>query len=299
MKAATIAVVILGICPGVRADFAEDFQGAKKLFHAKDYKGACQAFVALAAVAPNEHGKAWSLFYASLALGRQRQYEPGIELARTIESGPMAAYAQMEIMDANRKHRELIASFWQEDISAWPDRINYKGFFLRGAAYSRTGQDQAAAKDFRQCTDLSGSDIPVKLEALNRLAALLRALKDDTGAMETYDEVFAVFEKNANLKGLWLFPQAILGAARISMDQEDYDSARSRLAGFNLDKEKGKRGPWEFLVLEAYGDICVAEGKKNEALARYRDAVSIKTHESYVARVNKKIEELQSREASK
>ena len=128
MKAATTAIVVLGICLNARADFADDFQEAKKLFDAKDHGAACSAFTKLADVAPNGHGKAWSLFHAAVALGRQMQYESAIELARTIGVRPMAVFAQMEIMNANRKHKELIASFREEDISAWPDEINYRGF---------------------------------------------------------------------------------------------------------------------------------------------------------------------------
>ncbi len=294
VKAATIAIVVFGIGLNARADFAEDFQAAKKLFDAKDYGRACPAFTELAAVAPNDYGKACSLFYAAVARGRQEQYESAIKLAGTILPRPMAVLAQMEIMDANRKHNESIAVFRAEDISTWPDRINYKGFFLRATAYSRTGEKQAAVEDYRKCIALAGSDTQLQLEAMNRMAAVLLALGDVNGATQTYDRAFAAFEENPNLKGSWLFPQAILGAAQIAIDRGDYDHARKRLGRFRLDKEKGKRGPWEFLVLEAYGDICVAEGKQNDALARYRDAVSIDTHKSYVARVKKKIEELQS-----
>lgn len=43
-------------------------------------------------------------------------------------------------------------------------------------------------------------------------------------------------------------------------------------------------------MLEAYGDIAAARGERNEALARYREAIAIKTHDSYLKRVDKKIE---------
>ena len=288
----TIALV-LGTSLTALADFADDFQAAKKLLDGRDYPAAQQAFARLAASAPNDHGKAWSLCYAAIALGRQKQYDEAIELAKSIGSRPMAAYAQMEIMGMNRRHRELIAAFREEDVAAWPDQINYKGFFLRGVAYATVRDHQEGIKDLERCVDLSGSDSMVKLDALNRTAALWRASEDDAKAMETYKKAFAIYDEQLRWKGKWLYPQALLGATRILMSQGKYDEAKAMLAKFSVNPSRDKRGPWDFLVLEAYGDIALAQGKGDDALAKYRDAIAIETHKSYIDRVNKKINPLQ------
>jgi len=285
-------VVVFVTVLSVMADFSEDFQEAKKLFDQKDYQAAHQSFVKLAVEAPNDHGQGACLSWAAIALGRQEQVDQAIDLAKTIKLKPLAAYTQMEIMSDNKKHQQLIAAFNEEDIAAWPDRINYKGFFLRGSAYSAVENRQAAIKDFRQCIDLTGSDLWVKLEALNNLGALYRDL-DDAKAMETYQKAFAIYDTEPNRKGRWLYPHAILAATRILIDQKDCDRALTTLAKFDDRPPKKTRGPWEFLVLEAYGDIFVEQGKKDDALAKYQDAVTIDTHQSYVDRVNKKIEVLQ------
>ena len=86
---------------------------------------------------------------------------------------------------------------------------------------------------------------------------------------------------------------AILAATRILIDQKNYDQALAILAKFDDRPQNKTRGPWEFLVLEAHGDIFVEQGKIDDALAKYQDAVTIDTHQSYVDRVNKKIAALQ------
>jgi len=299
MKTAIVAAIVLGTSLNVMADFAEDFQEAKKLLDGKKYGAAAEAFAELAASAPNDHGKAWSLAYAAMALGRQKQYDQAIELARTIEAEPMAAYAQMAIMDTNRKHKDLIAVFREEDIGVWPDQINYKGFFLRGVAYAVIGDLQAAVKDFEQCADLAGSDTWIKLEALNRVGALYHALEDDAKAMDTYKKAFAIYDGDPRRKGRWLYPQALLAAARILMSQSKYDEALAVLAKFGDTSHKSKRNVWAFLVLEAHGDVYAAQGKKGNALAKYQDAVTIDTHQSYIDRVNRKIGALKGRKESR
>ena len=294
MRTATVLAIVLGTSLNAMADFAEDFQEAKKLLDGKDYVAAHGAFAELAASAPNAHGKAWGLAYAAMALGQQKQYDQAIELAKTIEAKPMAAYAQMEVMDTNRKHRDLVAAFKGEDIGVWPDQINYRGFFLRGVAYAAIGDRQAAVKDFEQCVDLSGSDLWVKLEALNKVAALYHALEDDARAMDTYKKAFTIYDGVPRRKGRWLYPQALLAAARILMSQNKYDEALAVLAKLGDTSQKRKRNVWGFLILEACGDVFAAQGKKDDALARYQDAVTIDTHQSYIDRVNRKIQDLKS-----
>lgn len=284
--------IALGAVLNLMADFAGDFQAAKGLLDRKDYQAAHQVFAELATAAPNAHGEAMCLSYAAIALGQLKQVDPALELAQTIETAPISVCTQMEIMAANRQHEKLIAAFKEEDIAAWPDRINYRGFFLRGTAYSLSGDKQAALKDFEHCVELAGSDTWVRLEALDSLAAVCHTLADDARAMDVYREAFAIYDESPNRKGRWLYPKALLGAAGIMMSQGQCGKAEAILAGFSDWPHKNTRGPWDFLVLEAYGDIALAQGKREEALARYRDAVTIDTHGSYIERVKAKIEAL-------
>ena len=289
MKRLIIPALVLGLRLDAAADFAEDFQTAKACFNERKYEEAHQAFVKLAAVAPRDYAAAASLSFAATSLGRQGKVDQALELAQTITAGPMAAYTQMEVLSHNRKRQALVDGFRDEEIGTWPDTINYKGFFLRGGAYATIGNRPAAIRDFGQCVRLAGSDSMVKLDALTRMADQQRAMEDGAKALETYRTAFGIFDDQPQFKGMWLFPRALLGAAKILIEQKRYGEARELLAGFSIKPEKGKRGPWDFLVLEAYGDIHAARGQKEEALAKYREAAAIDTHRGYVNRVKGKI----------
>jgi len=289
-----LAAIVLGAAPDVPADFAGDFQEAKKLLDQKEHQAAARAFQRLAGAAPNARGKAASISYAAICLGRLGQVDRAIEMARTIEAKPMSAYTQMEVLSDAKRHRELVAAFQQEDVATWPDEINYLGFLLRGRAGSAVGGKEAALKDFQRCADLAGSDVHVKLDALSHVAALRHELGDDARAMETHEKAMALFEANPRWKGNWLYPRALLGAARVLMGQGKYDEASAMLARFGDTSEKSKRNAWGFLVLEAYGDIHAAQGRKALALAKDEDAAAIDTHSSYLDRVNKKIAALKN-----
>ena len=73
-------------------------------------------------------------------------------------------------------------------------------------------------------------------------------------------------------------------------------AAQTLLAAFGDTSEERRRNAWGFLVLEACGDIHAAQGRKAEALAKYRDALGIKAHQGYMDRVNKKITDLKNAE---
>jgi len=296
MKRLIIPAMVLGLTLDATADFAEDFQEAKAYFNGGKYEEAHQAFVKLAAVAPRDHAAAASLSFAAISLGRQGKVGQAMRLAQTIATGPVAAYTQMEVLSDNRKRQAIVDGFTDEDIGTWPDAINYKGFFLRGGAYATIGNRPAAIRDFEQCVHLAGSDTMVKLDALIRMADQQRVMEDGSKALHTYRTAFGLFDDQPQFRGMWLFPRALLGAAKILIEQKQYDEARELLAQFRVKPEQEKRGPWDFLVLEAYGDIHAARGEKVDALAKYREAVAIDTHRGYVNRVQGKIRALEPAE---
>lgn len=271
------------------AGFPGDFQKAADSYRNKKFQEAHEAFLGLSEKAPTPDSKAECLRYAAVSLGRQKKYEQAMELAKSIKPRSMAVYAQMEIMSVNRKHKELTAAFKEEEINAWPDKINYKGFSLRGNAYRIIKDHEAAIKDFEQCAELAGSDIKEKLRALDNAASAYKELKNDEKAMDIYLKVFDIYEKNPSMKGYYLFPHALLGTESILKKQGKYEEA---LIYLNKYKFKDKKNAWDCLILEAYGDIYLAQGKNDKAMDKYKEASSVKTHKSYIDRINKKIENL-------
>jgi len=286
--------IVLGAAPNGAADFAADFQEAERLFDRQEYEAAALAFERLAAAAPNSHGQAASISFAARCRGRLKQVDRALEAARTIEAGPLSAYTRMEILADNKRYRELIADFKDEPIADWPDRINYLGFALRAGAYIAIGDRRAAIADGEQCVELAGSDVWVKLELLNQVASQYGELGDDAKALAVYRRALAIYEEEPARKGRWLYPQALLGAARIQLRQGKHGEASAILAQFGDTSAESRRNVWAFLELEAYGDIHADQGRKADALAKYEDATTISTHQSYLDRVQEKIEALKS-----
>lgn len=282
------AVILFGASLSAAGDFSDDFQAAKKLLDERQYQPAHDAFVKLAESAPNARGKAPSLSFAAIALSRQDRFEEAFALAKTIESKPMAAYTQMTIMDENRKFQELVEAFKGEDIAAWPDAINYKGFYMRGRARTVARDNEGALSDYEQCAALAGSDMNIKLEAITQVASLHKALGKNAEALKLYRDVLAVYEKEPGRKGTWHYPHTLIGASSILVEERKCDEALALLAGFRLNDQKDKRNVWDFLILEARGDAYAGQGRKADALAAYREALEIETHEGYMKRVEQK-----------
>ncbi|MFW6106794.1 MAG: hypothetical protein ACOC8H_01395 [bacterium] len=293
MKRIVSMAVVLAASVTVLGGYSDDFREAKKLFAQGEYAEAADAFAQLAETAPKEYAKVWSLSYAARALGQGGQYEEAIEAAEAIQSRPMAAYTRMEIMSAAGKHAELAEAFKDEaGMAAWPDEINYKCFYLRGLARATSDDNQDAVDDFNQCVELAGSDTETKLDALGQQAGLLAGLGEEDKALAAYEKAFALFDRHPRWQGRWLYPRTILRAVALLMSQGKHDEAAAVLAKREVNPDKDKRGAWDFLTLEAYGDIGAARGRAEEALARYREAAAIDTHDSYVQRVEDKIEEM-------
>lgn len=278
------------------ADFPEAFQAAMKLYGKKKNKAAYEAFLKLAEDKTTPYIKGKCLKYAAISLGRQKKYDQAIELAKKIQIKPLSVNSQMEIMLENRKYKELIEAFKDENIAAWPDEINYKGFSQRAKAYNALKNRQAALKDFEQSVAWSGSDIKEKLAALNNAASLYHALGNDGKAIKNYEKAFAIYDENPNLKGCHLFPKTLMGASLVFKDKGEYDKALDILDKF---KHREKRNTSDCLILEACGDIYSAQRKNGKALEKYQEAAAVKTYDFYIERINKKIEDLKRQKQGK
>ena len=68
---------------------------------------------------------------------------------------------------------------------------------------------------------------------------------------------------------------AAAGAAGILAKQGKFDEARTELEKINLD-EVANHPAYPGRVLAAYGDILVKQGRKAEAIAKYREAAGLK-----------------------
>jgi tetratricopeptide (TPR) repeat protein len=282
-KAITLGIIMV-LASSLMADFISDFQDALKLLSQKKNIEAKETFVKLSETAPNTLIKAKCLAYAATALSNDKKYDEALELAKSISDKPISINCQMEIYLADRdsgKLKDCIEAFKGEDIAAWPDSIDYKGFWNRGQARYYTKNYEDAAKDLNLAAQNAGSDTLIKVQALNLLGSTYITLKDEQKALDAYKQVIAL---NYG-KGSWLQIDSVIKAAKILTKQAKYDDAIKTLEL----NDKVTTGVWGFLYLEAYGDIYKAQGKEKEANEKYDAALALDgVHAGWVKNLKEK-----------
>ena len=286
----TKRIILLGMAilasVNLLADFPSDYKAAREQYSQKEYQKANEAFIKLADSAPTPKSKAQCQAWAALALARQGQYDNAIELATKIELKPVAAHCRMEIMLENKKYKELIEAFKDEDINAWPDYLIHHGFFKRGSAYRATNDNVSAAKDLEKAVETGLTSDRFLAIAWNDLGGIYLALKEDDKALNAFRQVLVLFHDKNN----YLYYSSVLSATGILTRQAKYDEALAELKNLDLSKPSGTYG---FQALKAFGDICLAQGKKDEAVAKYKEALAVtNAPKSYLDDLTKKLNEI-------
>jgi len=284
LRKATTAALMTCLAITAWADLPGDFKAALDLYNRKDYQRATEAFLKVAGTAPTTKSKAECLAYAASSLGRQKRYDKAIALAQKIEVKPISVNCQMEIMLENGKAKELIEAFKNEDIGSWPDYVIHRGFYHRAAARCLCGDAAAAAADLEKCIASADTAGFFQIRALGELGGVYRQLKNGDKALGAYRRVLA----QAAYKGLYAYFDAGISAAGILSAQDKHDEALAELRKL---EPLPPDGSWRFLALETYGDVYAAQGRKTDALAKYREAAGMTAMgAAFGDRVRKKIE---------
>jgi len=248
------------------AELPEDFQAAMELYNKKDFAGAQASFVKVSETAPTPKSKSECLAYAAACLGKLKQYDQAVELAQKIPLKPIAANCRMGIMLENGKQKELIEAFKDEDINTWPDYLVHHGFYNRGCAYRLAGNYESAAKDLEKAVETSNTTGHFQVRVLSDLAGVCAALKQDDKALEAYRRILAA----TDYKGLYTFCGAAIAAPNILIKQGKYDEAILEINKFD---PLPTSGVYKIQALEVYGDIYAGQGKKDDAKAKYLEAL--------------------------
>ncbi len=184
---------------------------------------------------------------------------------------PAARLVEMRKLHQERKWRELIAQYAAEDFSTWPaDQADSasEAFHLRGQVYSFL-KDGAQAKD-----DLQAA---VKRAPKNQAFWLTLGdnyannLDDAEQALAAYRQAFAISGKGNG----WQPLTATLAIARLLTDQAKPAEALAVLQQYG-DME-GMAPVWRIRMLRAYGHAYAAQGKEQESLAKFREALQLES----------------------
>ena len=143
----------------------------------------------------------------------------------------------------------------------------------------------AAAKDLEKAVENAGSDEIFLITGLDSLGTVYHAMKDDQKALDSYRKV-----TSRGKDQFYIHYSSVLACAKILVQQAKYDEAVAELKKADISKTTGN---WKYLFLEAYGDIDIAQGRKEEGIAKYKEAMATKDVAGiYIDMMNKKIDSL-------
>ncbi|MFA7159981.1 MAG: tetratricopeptide repeat protein, partial [Kiritimatiellia bacterium] len=91
---------------------------------------------------------------------------------------------------------------------------------------------------------------------------------------------------------IYIYYPSCLAAAGILLKQGKLDEALGELKRFDPLPPDGPTAPYKARALKMHGDIYAQQGKKDMALASYKDALKTGLDKNDKDRVNKTIEEL-------
>jgi len=196
-----ITTIIFGMLINIAAmdfnmDFHQKYREAKamQLLKKRKYKNAYQSFEELASKASSANNKAKWTAYTAICLGRQKKkYDQAMKIAKAITVKPYSVFAQMELMTARRRFKDLIKAFKGEKISSWPEDIGDKGLVLRAAAYYSARNYELAIKDYEKSLILIKTDDLWRIQIFNKLGILYQKNKNNSKALENYEEALKLY----------------------------------------------------------------------------------------------------------
>lgn len=249
------------------ADYISSRKAAAALAQSGKHQEALAAFSNLVAEAKSDFQKTDALEQAAFWAGILKQHDLALEFAQRIPIPAAAKNCRMKILRDTGKSKELIAEFKDERIADWPESLVGEGSFHRGAAYYSLKDGKAAEADLKTAANYLTDDTKAAAALLMLADNYRNNLQDDARALEAYAKV------TEKLKGSsYITLTAVISAAAIRRKQGKCEEALKTLQQADISK---MGGTWLGTFLCAYGEIHEAQGKKAEALAKYKEAAAI------------------------
>ena len=189
-----------------------------------------------------------------------------MELAKRIPLAPASKTMQMQLMDRARNWKGIVDAFKDEPIDSWPENVVGDAFFLRGVAYIRTGNGKGAEADLTKTIEYKPNAYAMSMLGYTYASML----KDDGRALETYRRSY----KSAAHWGT----DAVWAALQLLVRQNKFDEALAELNAIDADKDALKEGNSHWrrgFILSSQGYVLAKQGKKAEAIAKYREAAQV------------------------
>jgi tetratricopeptide (TPR) repeat protein len=226
------------------ADYVTDRKAAMELVKSNKLDEALVVLTNMAAGAgTSEFQKSDAMEQAALCANRLKRYDQSLDLAARIPMKPIA--------------------------KKWPGQENTvgEGFYYRGMSYFQWNDGTNAVKDLRKSAEYL-ADEAILGQACLRLGDANLKLNNEPQALEAYLKAI----KAANAGG-WIKSTASVSAAGILRKQGKFDEAFRILENAGAGKIEGY---WGFVMLCSWADTLSAQGKKADAVAKYKEALALK-----------------------
>lgn len=252
-------------------NFADRFQAARQMMEKGNHAEAAAAFQEVAKEAPTPRSKSQALGFAAESLLKAEQPEAAYDLAATIPLEPYARLTRLELRAAQRQWAELIEEFKDEPLATWPEACIDLGYMLRGEAYLHAGQLEAGISDLKQAAETAAGDETLQARAYLQLGRAYQSADQPDKALAAWADAQQAFPSNR----IYMYLTATLSRAAVLREQGRFAEAKQELE--KLDHGSMTGGHWHFRVLRAYGQLAEAQGRQQEALDWYQQALAIET----------------------
>ena len=255
-------------------DYLITSKKAELLMQRRKYQAAQDLFLALAAEEQiTDLQKSVALQQAAECARQLKQESQADTLAENIPLETVAKTVRMQNLLAQRNYAELIQQFQSEDFQTWPFGQVGEAALVRGMAYFRMKQGEAAETDLTLALNYT-PDPRTRSQILLLLGENREHnLADEAGALKAYRQNY----EGASRVGAADQFRSIAGAARIFTKQGKYDDALQALEKAKIDQLKGF---WRHEMQLAKGHTLAAAGKKQAAQLLYQSVIQDKTSSS-------------------
>jgi len=179
---------------------------------------------------------------------------------------------RMRALFQDRRWKELLEHFGREDFASWPAeyaRQASEALQIRGQTYSFTKDGPQAEADLNAAARL----VPRNPDIVLLLAEnYVTNLNDDAKAIAAYRDVITL--AGTNTQG-WQPLTATVGLARLYTSQVKPDAALEELKPYGDLSQLPST--WRIRLLRSYGHIHAAQGREQESLARFREALQLES----------------------
>jgi predicted negative regulator of RcsB-dependent stress response len=177
---------------------------------------------------------------------------------------------RMRVMFQDRKWKELIEKYGAEDFASWPAgdaRQASEALQVRGQTYSFTKDGPRAEADLLAARKLAPDHPDIVLLLAENY---VNNLDDESKAIASFRDVIAL--TGTNNQG-WQPLTATVGLARLYTGQVKLDAALEVLKPYGDLSQLPSS--WRIRLLRAYGHLYAAQGREQESLSKFREALEL------------------------